>query len=295
MRRALGFKLRSQGVLLMGFVDYCEARGATTVTTDLAVAWARTTPRSSDPLWWGRRLLVVRVFARHLQALDGVAQVPACDILPIRFRRTTPYLFTDAEISALISAAQALTPYPRGVTWSTLLGLLAVTGLRIGEACRLDRDDVDLTDGMLTIRDSKFGKSRLVPLHATSTAALADYADLRDRHFPVPATAAFYLSTRGTRLDAGNTRHTFAALRAAAEIATPTGHRAPRIHDLRHTFATATLLGWYQTGADTQAKLPILSTWLGHADPKSTYWYLQAAPELLGLAADRLPRLEGEA
>jgi integrase/recombinase XerD len=171
--------------------------------------------------------------------------------------------------------------------------LLAVTGLRTGEACRLDRADVDLETGVLTVTDSKFGKSRQVPLHASTVDALGGYAQARQRLCPNASTPAFLVSTRGTRLDAHNLSHTFAGLVQAAGIGVGSGQRRPRLHDLRHSFATATLLDWYRDGADVQARLPLLSTWLGHADPKSTYWYLTGSPELLALAAARLEHAFG--
>jgi integrase/recombinase XerD len=290
MRRALGFKLSAQGRLLLGFVAYCEQHGMDRVTTDAAVAWATATARSRDPLWWARRLMVVRVFARHLQALDPATEVPPGDVLPLSFRRTTPYLYSEHQLRALVQAAHALEPGLRAATWATVVGLLASCGLRIGEACRLDRGDVDLDTGVLTVRDSKFGKSRTVPVHLTTLGALRIYHARRDQLCPAPAGPAFFVCTRGTRLDACNTSRTFAELLAAAGISAPAGVRRPRLHDLRHSFTVATLLDWYRAGADVQARLPLLSTYLGHVDPKSSYWYLQATPELLALAADRLER-----
>jgi integrase/recombinase XerD len=290
MRRTLGFKLSTQGRLLLSFVAYCEQHGMTSVTTDAAVAWATATPRSRDQLWWARRLMVVRIFARHLQALDPATEVPPDDVLPLSFRRRTPYLYSEQQLDALMQAAHALDPRLRAATWATVIGLLVSCGLRIGEACRLDRDDVDLDTGVLTVRDSKFGKSRIVPVHLTTLGALRIYDARRDQLCPATVAPAFFVSTRGTRLDAHNTSHTFAELLDAAGISAPAGARRPRQHDLRHTFTVATLLDWYRAGVDVQARLPVLSTYLGHVDPKSSYWYLQATPELLALAADRLER-----
>jgi len=160
--------------------------------------------------------------------------------------------------------------------------------MRVGEACRLDRDDLDLGAGLITIRDSKFGKSREIPVHASTVAALTGYGARRDRVLPSPATAAFFVSTRGTRLDPNGACHTFPVLLQVAGITAAPGARRPRLHDLRHTFTVATLLDWHRDGRDVAARLPLLSTYLGHLDPKSTYWYLQASPELLALAAARL-------
>ena len=174
------------------------------------------------------------------------------------------------------------------MTWRTLIGLLAVTGMRQGEACRLKRDDVDLDAGTLVIADSKFGKSRQVFLHPSAAGALRAYEQARGQAFPEPETAAFFVNSRGRPLNGHNLPHTFAPLAAAAGIQAPPGQRAPRLHDLRHVFTVATMLDWHRDGGDVQARLPLLSTWLGHVDPKSTYWYLQAVPELLALAAGRL-------
>jgi len=293
MRRALGFKLTTFGQRLLSFVSYLEAQGHNVVTTQAAVAWATDTVRSTDQVHWSRRLMVVRIFARHLAALDPATEIPAEDILPHHYRRITPHLFTPGEIIALLDAADALRPKLRALTYRTLIGLLTVSGLRTGEACRLDRADVDLVDGVLTIRDSKFGKSRQVPLHATTVAALHHYGQWRDELSGAPRTLAFFVSTRGSRLDP-NISKTFAVLMHAAGITVPAGKRRPRLHDLRHSFTTATLLDWYRDGVDVQARLPQLSTYLGHADPKSTYWYLTASPELLALAAARLEHAFGQ-
>jgi len=287
MRRALGFKLESHGPRLMSFVRFCEDRDATAVTTDLAVEWATSTA-SDHEAYQARRLDVVRIFARHLQPLDPATEVPPDDVLARRYRRIPPYLYSPAEITAIMDAAGGLAPALRAATWRTLIGLLAVTGMRQGEACRLLRDDAGLGAGTLVIRDSKFGKSRLVFLHPATAAALRAYERARDRAFPEPEAATFFVNSRGGPLDGHNVQHTFAVLVAAAGIQAPAGQRAPRLHDLRHAFTVATMLDWYRDGGDVQARLPLLSTWLGHVDPKSTYWYLQAVPELLALAAGRL-------
>jgi integrase/recombinase XerD len=296
MRRALGFKLETQGRHLMSFVRFCEERGADRVTADLAVEWATRTSRGSgDEVYKARRLDAVRIFARHLQALDPATEVPPGDVLSRRQGRIPPYLYSPEEIAALMNAAGDLAPPIRAATWRTLIGLLAVTGMRQGEACRLERDDVDLEAGTLVIRDSKFGKSRQVFLHPTAVAALRAYERARDRMFPGPAAGTFLVNSRGRPLDGPNLPKTFATLVTAAGIQAPPGQRAPRLHDLRHTFTVATMLDWYRDGGNVQARLPLLSTWLGHVDPKSTYWYLQAIPGLLALAAGRLEQADRRA
>jgi integrase/recombinase XerD len=284
MRRALGFKLVSQGPRLMSFVRFCEERGEGRVTAGLAVEWATAT--SGDEVSQARRLDVVRIFARHLQALDPATEVPPGDVLSRRYRRIPPYLYSPEEVSALVSAAGGLRPAIRAAGWQALIGLLAVTGMRPGEACRLGRGDVDLDAATIVIADSKFGKSRMVFLDPTAVTALRGYARVRDGAFP--AAAAFLVNSCGRPLRGTYLPHVFAPLAEAAGIQAPPGQRAPRLHDLRHVFAVATLLDWYRDGGDVQARLPVLSTWLGHVDPKSTYWYLQAVPELLALAAGRL-------
>jgi integrase/recombinase XerD len=289
MRHALGFKLDSWGPRLMSFVRFCEDRGAATVTTDLAVEWATTTSRGSDhEAYQARRLDVVRIFARHLQPLDPAAEVPPEDVLDRRQCRVQPYLYSPQEVTALMSAAGTLRPAFRAVTWRTLVGLLAVTGMRQGEACRMRRSDIDLSEETVTIEDSKFGKSRMVFLHPTAAAALRAYDRARDEAFPEAEAPTFLVNSLGRPLDSRHTPKTFATLVTAAGIKAPPGQRAPRLHDLRHAFTVVTLLDWYRDGGDIQARLPVLSTWLGHIDPKSTYWYLSAVPELLALAAARL-------
>ena len=290
MRRALGFKLTTFGENLFSFVGYLEQHDVPVITTTAAVAWATGTKHSTDQVYWSRRLMVVRIFARHLSVLDPATEVPPADILPHHYRRITPHLYTPDELAALLAAADRLRPALRAATYRTFISLLAVTGLRTGEACHLDQADVDLVDGVLTVRDSKFGKSRQVPIHASTVAALRDYDRRRDEWCPEPDTPAFFVSTCRTRLDERNIPRTFARLVNAAGLTVASGQRRPRLHDLRHSFATATLLDWYRNGADVQARLPQLSTYLGHADPKSTYWYLTGTPQLLALAAARLER-----
>jgi integrase/recombinase XerD len=268
MRRALGFRLTEQGRLLMSFVGFCEERGAGRVTADLAVEWA--TRGSGSEAHQARRLGVVRIFARHLQPLDPATEIPPGDVLAYRCPRVAPYLYSPAEITAIMDAAGGLAPALRAATWRTLTGLLAVTGMRQGEACRLLRADAGLDAGTLVIRDSKFGKSRLVFLHPSAAAALRAYDRARDRAFPEPQAATFFVNTRGRPLDGHNIARTFAVLAAAAGIRVPAGQRGPRLHDIRHSFAVATMLDWYRDGGNVQARLPLLSAWLGHADPKST-------------------------
>ncbi|MFD9947469.1 tyrosine-type recombinase/integrase [Nonomuraea sp. NPDC059023] len=287
LRRALGYKLADNERLLGQFLDHLEHAGLDMITTEAAVAWA-TLPARAKPLYWRRRLSVVRGFARHLNALDPTCPVPPPGLLACFPNRVAPHLFSEQEILALMSAADRVFRQPlRIATYRLLIGLLAVTGMRTGEAVRLDREHLDLDAGILAIVDSKYGKSRQVLLHSSTVTALRDYARLRDQVAGVVGAPAFLVSTKG-RLQVNTVDYTFATLIKAANIATPPAGRAPRPTDLRHTFAVTTLLRWYRAGLDVQARLPALSTWLGHLSPASTYWYLQAAPELLALAAERL-------
>lgn len=288
MRRALGFKLESFGAHLHSFIGFAEARGIETLTEQVALDWAIGASRSSDQAIWSRRLMIVRSFARYLAVFDPATQVPAPDILPHHDRRIAPHLYTPAQIAALQAAADTLIPQLRAVTWRVLIGLPASTGLRVGEACHLDDEHVDLDESVLTVLDSKFGKSRRVPIHPSTSTVLADYRQARRVCLPRPVTTAFLVNSRGGRLDEHNTSHTFTRLLEAAGLQAAPGRRRPRLADLRHSFATTTLTRWYHDGGDVQARLPLLATYLGHADPKSTYWYLSGSPELLALAAARL-------
>lgn len=293
MRRALGYKLEVQGWLLEEFIAYLEQAGATTVTIDAAVAWA-TLPITAGRSYWAQRLSVVRQFARHLQSIDPTCEIPPAMLLPFRPKRAIPHLYEPQEIRALMTAAGMLPITLQAATYRTLIGLLAVTGLRLGEAIRLNRDDIDADQRLLRILHSKFGKSREIALHESVMRALEDYSQLRDRRFPRPGCEALFLSTRGTRLLAPSIHETFNRLVTIAKIKPRAGGRSPRPHDLRHAFAVRTLLDWYRDGLDVQARLPLLSTYLGHVNPASTFWYLHAAPELLALAAARLdPTMEG--
>ena len=290
-RRALGFKLVRAGKLLPGFVNHVEQSGSAVVTRSLAVAWA-TQPHDVHPAWWAHRLVLVRGFAKHLQASEPRHEVPPLELLPHRRSRAVPYIYTPAEIAALLAAATTLRLPLMAATYGTFLGLLAVTGLRTGEAIALDDSDVDRRRGVLVIRRTKFGKTREVPLHPTTTQALAQYARDRDRLAFRRRTRSFFVSTARTRLIYQNVHETFLGLVYAAGIAERRPRR-PRIHDLRHTFAVRTVLGWYRAGVDVEAKLPTLSTYLGHIGPSSTYWYLTAVPELLEAATVRLERAWG--
>jgi integrase/recombinase XerD len=286
VRRALGCKLEDHGWLLADFASFLEAAGAATVTTRLALEWAAM-PQDTLPSRHAARLRVVRGFARHLQALDPATEVPPAGLLAGRNRRAVPYLYSDAEVAALMAATASLRPALHAATHKTLIGLLSATGVRLGEAIRLDRADLDAGEGILTVRDSKFAKSRQIPLHPSTLAALSGYGQLRDQRFPQPKTPALLVSTAGTRLISQGIHYVFARLVRQAGLQPRSPECRPRLHDFRHRLAVNTLLGWYRQGLDVQARLPVLSTMLGHSSPANTYWYLSAVPELLALAAER--------
>jgi integrase len=294
MRRALGYRLVRAEKLLGQFVTYVEGRGDTHLRTETAVAWA-TEPTGDHPSGWAsQRLSLVRGFATHLHTLDPATEIPSTDLLAGRARRATPYLYTDEDVAALIAAAPAtLRTAHRVATYQTLIGLLAITGLRVGEAIAIDRDDFQMGDGLLIVRHGKFGKSRELPLHPTAVAALTQYLHRPNRPRSAAPTPALFVSAVGTRLLLCNVQHTFRTLVRRVGLQPRSATCRPRLHDLRHRFAVCTLLDAYRQGHDPQTRLARLATYLGHVDPKQTYWYLSAAPELLQLAGDRLERALG--
>lgn len=287
LRRALGYRLARPEKLLGQFLDYFDQTGQAGITVVAALDWARL-PASGDSNWWAYRLSVVRGFATYLHALDPVHEVPAPELLPQRPRRASPYLYSDADIAALISATDSLGTPLRRATFATLIGLLAVTGIRVGEAIALDRGEVNLTAGRLVMRHGKFGKTRELVLHPTTVDALRRYQRLRDRLAPQTGTPAWFVSMAGTRLLYCNVHHAFHRLVGLAGLTPRSATCRPRIHDLRHSFAVHSMLDAYAAGQDGQTRLSLLSTWLGHVHPNNTYWYLSASPELMAIAAQRL-------
>ena len=299
MRRNLGFVFRQPATLLRTFVAFVDQAGRPFITTELARQWALQ-PTEAEPSTWAWRLSIARRFAVWRRASDPRTEVPPIDLVGQRYRRKPPRLYTDQDVVRLIQSAAALRSAKqlRGRTYATLFGLLAATGLRINEALHLNRSDIDLADGVLIIRRTKFGKSRLVPIHPTTQEALRAYGEARDRIIPTPATPAFFLSERRTRITEWSTRYTFAVVSRTVGLRPPTpgrrhGH-GPRIQDLRHRFAAQTLITWYRAGVDVERELPKLSTYLGHVHTADTYWYLEAIPELLQLAAERLTQTPPE-
>ena len=287
VRRVLGYKLVRAEKLLAQFLTYVEDRGEAHLTTESALAWA-TLPPEAHRSWSSTRLSIVRCFAVHLRGIDPATEVPPVDLLPGQTCRATPYLYSEDEISALITAAGTLRTPHRVATYRTLIALLAVTGMRVGEAISLDRSDFDAVNGLLIIRHGKFGKSRELPLHPSTAAALGEYLSRTDRPCRSPNTPALFISIAGTRLIYTDVQPTFHQLVRRAGLKPRSASCRPRLHDMRHGFAVRTILDGYRDGGDPGARLALLSTYLGHVDPGKTYWYLSAAPELLELAGERL-------
>jgi integrase len=293
LRRRLGYKAEREAWLLSRFVAFLRAERRTFITTELALAWAKQ-PSNADPSWWASKLSVVRGFAKHVHLIDSRHQVPPRDLLPRYCRRTPPSIYSPEEIARLLRAARELQHRVAGcefrrATYETLLGLLAATGMRVGEAIRLECNDVDWTNQLLVVRESKFRKSREIILHETVVRALRRYEQRRDRVHPRPRSPNFFVSLNGTRLIYNNVHHTFARLLRLAGV-----RRAKaRIHDLRHTFVVRTILRWHQEGVDIDAYMPMLSTYVGHRNPASTYWYVSATPELMALVSRKVERALG--
>jgi integrase len=289
VRRALGFKLETAGSTLRQFVHFANQEEATLIITDLTLRWA-TQPQRTQPDHWARRLGMVRRFAQYCHALDERHESPPNGLWPHRYRRKPPYIYSEQEINRPIEAAHRLRSATglRPCTYATFLGLLAVTGLRRGEALHLEREDVDLTHGSLTIRYTKFGKTRWIAIHRSTQDALQQYANVRDQLWPRPHTSSFFLSEQGTPLSKWSVQRTFVQLAHQIGLRGPTDRYGPRLHDLRHSFAVRTLLNWYQEGVNVEQRMPILSAYLGHIHVNDTFWYLSGTPELLHEVTQRL-------
>ncbi len=287
MRRALGFKMHVEGIGLLSFVTYMEQAPADFISTDLALAWAKQ-PTMAQPIWWAHRLSFVRGFAHYCHAIDPRTEVPPSGLLPFSRRRPSPYFFTDKDIDQLLQNTlqlQLKDPFMNQTLYS-LYGLLAVSGLRIGEALSLTLNDVDLDQALLTIRSTKFDKSRLVPMHTTTVKVMVDYQEQREQFLAGCQIPYWFINVQGGCLGYDFVHRAFRHLTDG--MPNQTGRLRPRLHDLRHRFAMKTLLHWYRNGQDVEQRLPTLSAFLGHVQVSDTYWYLSACPELLGAAKDRL-------
>lgn len=299
MRRRLGFKLQSAGPALLDFVSFLEQHRAPYITLRLALAWATQPSGGQADTRAAQRLSFVRLFARYRSATDPRTEIPPTGLLPFRPKRARPYLYSDKEIRQLLRATLNMPLSPRHrrrcalLPWVyyCLFGLLSVSGLRLGEARNLGLQDVDLKAGVLTIRSAKFGKDRLVPLHASTCRVLADYIARRQRHWAGrPVSSYLFVSSWGNRLDSGQIHRAFYAVSRQIGLRAPSDSHGPRLHDLRHRFATTTLVNWYRSDQEPEHRLPLLSAFLGHVHVSDTQWYLSASPELMGEAMRRLER-----
>ncbi len=292
VRRALGYKLNNAEDILNRFVAYLEVRDADRVSVADAVGFA-TAPPARTARTQALRLSAVRCFTRWAHCQDPSIEVPPARLLPARPSRVAPYIYTAEQLDALLEATGRLQPPERAATYQTLIGLMAATGIRTGEAIGLDTSSFDPHAGILTVT-GKYGKRRMLPLHSTVADALTGYLKQR-RHLPgAHSDHALLVSTRGTRLHPSTVHATFRPLTAEAGLGTASSACRPRLHDLRHTFAVSTMLDAYRRGDDPAVVLPVLSTWLGHTEPRDTYWYLTGTAELLEAAATRLDTTDEE-
>lgn len=288
-RRCLGFDLKISGHVLMNFARFADAmehRGS--ITEDLALAWAHSTP-SQRPITWARRIEVIRPFAKHLKQLYPDTVVPRCDLCGRAHRRLTPHIYTKQELNELLAASAAMLPAGsiRPLTYEALFGLIAATGLRISEAINLSRDDVNLVAGTLTVRETKFHKSRLIPLHPTVTRAMKRYAARRTLVVATEPCNSFFVNLDGRKLHPRTVHWAFGRLREQLGWIARGDHALPRIHDLRHTFVCWRILKWYQDGENVDNRMIALSTYLGHVKPSDTYWYLTAVPDLMEIVSQK--------
>lgn len=291
IRRSLGFELRTDERVLRRFIEHADKVGTDYVSSEIFIGW-RSSFGEANQHTWSRRLGMVRIFAQWLHGIDHRHEVPSVDLIPSRRRRKSPYIYTQDEIRSIVETASTLpaTNSIRSLTYPVLFGLIAVTGLRISEAISLDSNDVDFETGVLTLRKGKLGRARLIPVSTTTTLKLAAYAKERDRLLE-RCSQPFFVQDHGERVTDCSARYNFASVCQALglrerQIFNKHG-RGPRIHDMRHTFAVRTMLNWYRSGMDPTREMIKLTTYLGHASPEHTYWYIEAVPELLALASER--------
>jgi integrase len=288
MRRQLGFALKISGHQLLRFARFADGKGHRgPITLKLATQWARS--NAPRPITWSARIDVLRPFTKYRAQFDPATEIPPSHLFGSHRRRLVPHIYTAQEIQLLLTVASQLPPAGglRPSTYETLFGLLAVTGLRISEVLQLKRQDVDLESGIIMVRETKFSKSRLVPLHPTSTMALQRYTHLRDVKVPIPPINDFFLSDGGRRMLQDTVQRRFRHLCNQLHWRSRGGHPTPRIQDLRHSFITNCLLRWYRENANVDNKMLSLSTYVGHAEVTYTYWYVTGIPELMAIATRR--------
>lgn len=293
VRRSFGYQLKVSERNLKEFITYLRKKDCEYITVQVALEWA-TLPKDVKRSYWSRRLSIIRLFAQYRIAEDPRTEVPSSYLLSQQPNRIIPYIYSDKEISQLIEACQSLLSLGlRHHTYFTFFGLMAVTGCRISELISLNRDDLDVKNNWIIIRNSKCNKSRLLPLHQTTMRQLKKYSKIRD-HFPVHDVNAFFLSDRGTRITIWSARDAFIRISKQIGLRGLSDSHGPRIHDIRHSFAVKTLLNWYHKGININKKIMLLSTYLGHKKPTDTYWYITGTPELLSQATNLLEKNIGE-
>lgn len=297
VRRRLGFALTISGSQLMAFARFADRAGhCGPLTCEIILAWAQGEAMRATPITWARRLEIIRPFAKYRAQSEAGTEVPANDLFGRAHRRLTPHIYTDEEIADLLAAARRLSPVGtlRPATYEAFFGLIAATGLRLSEALHLRCSDLDLRRGYLTVRQTKFCKSRLLPLHPTTTEALAWYVTVRRRYFPWAPDARVFVSSAGTGMAARTVHNVFARIRADLGWVARGSHSAPRIHDLRHTFICRRVMLWHDHGTDIDNAMLALSTYVGHAKVSDTYWYLSGVPELMAVAGRRFEQFASE-
>jgi integrase/recombinase XerD len=293
MRYQLGYKLERATYVLNGFATYAKQKKVSHITTKVALEYA-TQNHNAAPPSWASRLGIIRRFALYMRLLDPLTEVPPPNLLPYSYRRRSPYIYSDSDILKILKSCNILLNHPLDAkTYYTLLGLIAVTGLRPGEALNLKSDSVDMTLGIITIRDSKFRKTRKVPVHKSTIKKLQEYVKYRDQYFKKKTSTYFFVNKRGYGLQARTVRQIFNKICIHAGLMNKRKHVRPRLMGLRHTFAVKTLENCYLDGLNAEIVMPILSTYLGHENPIHTYWYLSATPELFGLMNARLEKKFG--
>ena len=290
-KQNLGFQLRKDATLLLSFAKYADESGHTgPITTELILKWVRR-PQKVSQSYQSRRVVVTRGFAKYQAIFSPKTEIPPPRVLGATNRRTDPYIYSQQEISVLLQACTHLRPIDglRPRTYATLFGLIACTGLRVSEALKLSVDDVDLANGVILITETKFHKSRLVPLDPSASNALCKYAKFRDQYHPIAKSRKFFLQESGNSLVYSAVLSTFIKLREKLGWCTK-GKRQPGIRDLRHSFACRRLLLWYKEGVDINHAIYSLSTYLGHVKVSSTYWYLTGIPELFAIAVKKFEK-----
>jgi integrase len=296
IRQSLGFRLDHPKRMLRNFVSFLEQEDSSYISTDLIVKWANL-PKNTQLFTRAARFSIIRKFIEYWHNFDSSAEVPPKDLLIYSYRRKPPYIYTDEEVSRLLLACKKLTSKIglRKHTYQVFFGLIACTGLRRSEVIILDKEHIDFDRSIITIKNSKFNRSRMVPIHSTVLKHLIEYNQHRDQLFPILKTNAFFVSEKGLRLNRSAIRDTFLEISQIIGIRNQSDRCGPRIHDLRHRFAVKTIIKWYKSGINVDQRMPILSTYLGHIDPRYTYWYLSNIPELMNLALSRLSGVLGAA